>query len=329
MKFKKLCKTLLFPPVAILFVLLPVSVVLLVHSVIFEGAGAVVSYVSYVLAAYTLIIWCVRIPSIVRFLKRFKNENKYAQRWLTDAQLRINVSLYGSLLWNTAYAVLQLGLGFWHQSVWYWALAGYYICLAVMRFFLVRYTHKYKPGELIPKELKKYRACGVVFLVMNLALSAIIFFRVFGEGGYHHHAITAIAMATYTTISLTVAIRNLVKYSKLGSPVYVAAKIISLTTACVSVLTLESTMLTTFNDGTVTPVMRKLLLGISGGVISAFIIGLGIYMIVDGSKKLKRLKEKEENNGSERTGNVPLRLLGKGTGRNTGDSEEVRSARRE
>ena len=137
MDWKKVGKVLLFPHIAMLFVLLPIATVFLVYSMVFLGSESAVAVISYVLAAYTLTIWCVRVPELVRIFKSFKNENKYARRWLEDAHLRVNVSLYGSLLWNTAYAVLQLGLGFWHHTFWYYSLAGYYICLAVMRFFLV------------------------------------------------------------------------------------------------------------------------------------------------------------------------------------------------
>jgi hypothetical protein len=39
---------------------------------------------------------------------------------------------------------------------------------------------------------------------------------------------------------------------------------------------------------------RRAFLGISGGVISVFIIAMAIYMIVQGTKIIKMLKEKEQ-----------------------------------
>ena len=143
-------------------------------------------------------------------------------------------------------------------------------------------------------ELHKYRACGIVFLVMNLALSLMIFFMVYWNRTFHHHEITTIAMAAYTFTSLTLAIINTVKYRKYNSPVYSASKAISLASAVVSVLTLESTMLTTFNDGTMDLLTRRILLGASGGAISVFIIAMAIYMIVNGTKKIKLLRAVEE-----------------------------------
>ena len=144
------------------------------------------------------------------------------------------------------------------------------------------------------EELQKYRACGIVFLVMNLALALMIFFMVYWNRTFHHHEITTIALAAYTFTSLTLAIINTVKYRKYNSPAYSASKAISLASACVSMLTLESTMLTTFGEGTVDLAGRRLFLGLSGGVISALIIAMAVYMIVQGTKKIKLIQSAKE-----------------------------------
>ena len=287
MDWKKLGKALLFPPMALMIILIPIATVFLVYSMMFLGTQSVVAVLSYVLSAYTLTVWCFRMPHLIRYFKTFKAENRYVKLWQSDAGLRVNISLYGTLIFNTAYALLQLGMGFWHHSFWFFSLAGYYLCLAVVRFFLLRHTGKYKPGENMSKELGKYRICGIALLVMNLSLALMIFFMVYWNRTFHHHEITTIALAAYTFTSLTFAIVNTVKYRKYHSPVYSASKAISLAASCVSVLTLESTMLTTFGNETMSLTGRRILLGISGGIISAFIIAMAIYMIVTASKKRK------------------------------------------
>ena len=295
MDLKKLGKSLLFPHIAILIILLPIATAFLVYSMTVLGTESPFAYASYVLAAYTLTVWCFRIPYLIRFYKTFKNENKYAIRWRSDDRLRVNVSLYGSLAWNTVYAVFQLFIGFTHGSFWFYSLAGYYVSLALMRFFLVRYTSKNKPGENMRVELKKYRSCGWIFLVMNLALTLMIFFMVYWNRTFNHHEITTIAMAAYTFTTFTTAIINVVKYRKYRSPVYSASKAISFAAACVSMLTLESTMLTTFGDETMDLVSRRIMLGATGGVVSAFIIAMAIYMIAHSTKELKKYKKEKQN----------------------------------
>ena len=290
MDWKKLGKALLFPHVAIMIVLVPIATVLLVGSMVFVGTESVIAYISYVLAAYTLTVWCFKIPYLIRFLKAFKDENKYARKWQDDTRLRVNASLYGSLAWNALYGIFQLWLGFYHHTFWFYSLGAYYICLGVMRFFLLLHTRKYAPGEKMQAELVKYRACGIVFLLMNLALALIVFFMVYWNRTFEHHMITAIAMAAYTFTAFTVAIVNVVRYKKYNSPVFSASKAISFAAACVSMLTLTSTLLTTFSDGSMGIVEQKLMLGSVGFAVSGVVVAMAIRMIVKGTKKLKESK---------------------------------------
>ena len=293
MDLKKIGKALLFPHIAVMIVLIPVSTVFLVFSMIYIGTESVPAYISYVLAAYTLTVWCFKIPNIIRFFGSVKSENKYIRRWLTDTHLRTNITMYGSLLWNAAYAVMQLGLGFIHSTFWFYSLAAYYLCLGLMRFYLVRYTAKNKPSEKMKPELIRYRTCGWIFLLLNIALTLMIFFMVYWNRTFEHHEITTITLAAYTFTTFTFAIINTVKYRKYNSPVLSAGKAVSLAAGSVSMLTLESTMLTTFNDGTMNLTSRRIMLGCTGGAVSVFIIVMAIYMIVQSSKKLKLLKDTE------------------------------------
>ena len=295
MDWKKIGKAILFPHIAIMIILIPMATVLLVGSMVFVGTESGIAYISYILAAYTLTVWCFKIPYLIKLFKAFKEENKYARRWQDDTRLRVNVSLYGSFAWNAMYGIFQLWLGFYHRTFWFCSLGAYYICLAGMRFFLVRHTRKYAPGENMKTELVKYRACGTIFLVMNLALALIVFFMVYWNRTFEHHMITAIAMAAYTFTAVTVAIVNVVKYRKYNSPVFSASKAISLAAALVSMLTLESTMLTTFSDGTMTATTRKWMLGATGGVISVLIVATAIYMIAVGTKRIKELETEVKN----------------------------------
>lgn len=296
MSWKKLGKALLFPHIAIRITLIPISAALLVCSMVFIGTESVIAYISYVLSAYTLTVWCVKISDIIKFFKKFKNENKYMVRWRGDPQLRVKVSLYTALGVNTAYAIFQLYLGVYHGTFWYCSIGAYYLCLVLMRWLLLRHTARHVGGERLYDELRKYRICGWVFLVINLYISVITLFMIKFERTFEHHMITTIAMAAYTFGALSLAIVNVIKFRKYKSPVFSASKAISLTAACVSMLTLESTMLTTFGSTTVSDGEKKLLLALTGAGVCAFVIAAAIYMIVKSTKGLKDLKA-EENNG--------------------------------
>lgn len=288
--WKKLGKKLLFPPVAVLPVLLPLAAVWLAGSMVYLEETDPVRIASYVLAFYTLLLWCVWLPEMIRFFRRLKNENKYVKIWLGDVRLRMNVTLTGNVLWNGAYAALQLGLGIYHRSAWFYSLSAYYFLLAGMRFFLVRYTLRHRPGEKMRQELRYYRSCGWIFLLMNLALPGMMLYMILENRRVSHHEITTIAMAAYTFTAFTVSIVSVIRYRRYHSPVLSASRAVSLAAACVSMLTLENVMLTTFGKAEMTPQMRLLFLGSSGGVISVFLIVMAVYMLVQGNKKIRNME---------------------------------------
>ena len=288
MKMPKLLRGILFPPTWLCWLLLPLGGGAMGASMLLAGPESLYTVPWYVLAAYTLTVWCFRIPHIIGFWQAFKRGNRYILRWQADPRLRVRISLWFSLGINLAYAVLQLGLGFTHRSFWFFSLAGYYLSLAAMRIFLARYMGKNLPGENPCLEWKKYRACGVVFLVMNLAISLMIFFMVYWGRTFRHHEITAITLAAYTFTAMTLAIVNLVRYRKYQSPVFTASKCISLAAACVSMLTLTTTLLTVFDRGEMDLFGKKLLLGLTGGAVSLVILTMAVFMIVQSVQKLKK-----------------------------------------
>lgn len=110
MNWKRIGKALLFPPAAVLIVLTPIAAAALVYSMLRLEETSPVRIGSYVLAFYTLVIVCVRVPKVARSIGTFKRENKYIQFWSNDPRLRMNITVGGSVLWNGAYAALQLGL---------------------------------------------------------------------------------------------------------------------------------------------------------------------------------------------------------------------------
>lgn len=287
MDWKKLGHRLLFPHIAIALILLPVSTALLVYAMVVLGTQSIAAIVSYVLSAYTLTVWCFRIPWLIRVFQTFRRENKYWLRWRADDRLRVNTGLQTGLLFNTAYAVFHLCLGFWHRSFWFFSLAGYYVFLAALRLYLLRYSRGHAPGEDMRAEQKKYRTCGIVFLPMNLFLALIVFFMVYWNRTFRHHQITTIAMAAYTFSSLSMAMVNVVRYRKFGSPLFAASRAISMTAAFVSMLTLSSTMLTTFGNGTMSLAGRRIILGLCGGAVCALVMAIAVYMIIKSSKFLK------------------------------------------
>lgn len=284
MKFKKrLVKSLLYPPIPLLCLLAVVSGGLLVYTMLNLPDKSIIRICSYVFAFYALTAICIRVPDIIKFFIKLKNGNRYINIWQNDAFLRIKVTLRANILWNGAYAVLQFCLGIKHASLWYFSLFAYYASLAFMRLYLVEYT--VKKTKDIKQEIKRYRNCGKVFLLLNLSLSVMTFYMIRDDRTIKHHRITVIAMATYTFVSFTFAVINVIKYRKYNSPVLSATKSVSLASSCVSMMTLENTMLNAFSTGNTAE--RVLFLTVTGFTISLFITAVAVYMIVQSNKKFR------------------------------------------
>lgn len=221
--------------------------------------------------------------------------NPYVNMYRTDIQYKMKFSLYWSLGINILYALLQLALGIYNHSVWFYSLSGYYILLAIIRFFLLKDARNTELGTNRFRELLLYRFCGILLLLVNVALAVITTYIVWQNRGFKHGEIITIAMATYTFYSMTIAIINVFKYRRYESPVMSAAKAISLAAAFVSMLSLETAMLTAFGTEN-TPEFRQIMTGSTGGAVCILVFALAIYMIIHSTKEINIIKKGVKTN---------------------------------
>ena len=263
---------------------------------------SVLSYLAYILSAYAMIITVTGITGVIEVVRNGIDEmplvkrirsSTLGNRLLGDAVFRSEITLQGGLFVNLLYVALNLFSGLRYRSTWFIALACYYALLSAMRAVLVRYVHRRPVKQDIPAEFRRYRACGIILLLMNQALVGIIVYMVTQNRGFSYPGFMIYAMAMYAFYITISAIINVIKYRSHGSPVMSAAKVISLTAALVSMLSLETAMLARF--GSDETEFRRIMLGVSGGVVCAFVLTMAIYMIVRSTKQLKKL----ENNNSE------------------------------
>ena len=208
------------------------------------------------------------------------------------AQAKISLTLYGTFFYNSIYAVFTLILGILHKSSWYISIAAYYISLAIMRFSLLRYFRISKAGEDVISELKRFRLCGIVLLIMNTALSGLTFYQTIASKELKHHGATAVVLALFTISLFSLSIINVIRYKKFNSPVLYAARLISFVSALVSMLSLETAIISRFetalSDG-----WQRAITGLSAFAVLAIITYIGIFMVVRSNKALKKLNTSE------------------------------------
>ncbi len=295
MEWKKLIK-LLYPPVWVIAVLVPICTAALIIVFLFGYDEHPLGYTAYIISFYTLTAVVMRLIIVLpKHYKSAKNKvysHPLGNRFMTDLPFRTRVSLYGSLAVNLLYVAMNVTSGILYQSAWFYTLALYYTILAVMRFLLVRFANRVGIGKNRFKELRRSRLCGFILLTVNLFLSGAVLMIVYRNKGYEYHGILIYIMATYTFYITVIAIINLVKYRKLGSPVMTMAKIINMAAALVSMLSLETAMFSEFGKD-MPPENQRLMIMLTGAGVSVIIVTMSVYSIVKNSLEIKKIMEND------------------------------------
>ena len=290
-KLKKVLKSIFFPHIAIVLLV----DVLVTFSFIYSSAVLPIFHhiriTSYAVSAYAVILTVCAIPQIISRITGKRLHSEHFQKLAKDKQMQMNISLYGTLAYNTLYATFQLFAGIYYRSVWYLSIATYYTLLAIMRFSLLHYSRSNKAGEDIESEYRRFRFCGILLLIMNAALSAITFYITWKNQELKHHSATTVIFAIFTVASFTLAIINVIRYRKHNSPHFFTVKLISLVSAVVSLLALETAIIGRFSEQ-ISDNTRQIITSITGFGVLSVTTCVGIFMIVKGSKNLKSLKEK-------------------------------------
>ncbi len=294
-KLKKLLHRLVFPGTAVVILSVPAAAGLLAYTFLIAGEESSIAYVSYVVSAYALTIVCTNLVPMIRKGYRWIHQNPFVSRFLEDIPYKLRLSLHLSLGINLLYAGVNAFSGICYHSVWFGTLAAYYLFLAVMRYLLVRRIPKNDFKKKRTAEFKRYRLCGAILMMMNITLAGVVILVLYQNRSFQYAGSLIYVMALYTFYITIMAMINVVRYRKYQSPVMSAARAVNLAAALVSMLSLETAMLTRFDDGSAAPFFRRIMIGTTGGVVCIIVVAMGIYMIVRSTRQLRKLR----NNISE------------------------------
>lgn len=288
--WKKIGFKLLFPHTFVIFLMFNITLVGLLFIFLNGLETNPIAGAFYAVAFYSLVIVCARIPRIVKKVQNRLHSNKYAHRYLTDKELRMNFSIYRGLIINMVFAGFKIVLGLIYHTPWLYAMAGYNTVLSLMRFIVVFRTKKkgLSPEEQEQRATQSYLVCGWLMLILNIAISVIIYMVVVLKQTIVYHEIVVIALAAFTFYCFTMAVINVVKYRK-KNLAYSAIKRIDLAKAIVSVFTLQVAMITRFGgeDGFDSGLMNTL----TGIAVTISVNTIAAFMIARVTKEKKEKKE--------------------------------------
>ena len=278
-------------PLSTILISIP-SYALVIYVLASGMENSIISYLAYALSAYALVITITGTVGIIGWIRRGIDSHPLIkklhgipvfERFLYEVEFRTETTLYQGLAVNLIYAGIKLFSGIYYRSIWFITLAVYYILLAIMRLSLLMFVRGRGNSEKDKVlELRRYRLCGIILLFMDWALLGIIILVVHQNSGFEYPGMLIYVMALYTFYATITAAVNVVKFRKYRKPVLSAAKVINLTAALVSMLSLETAMLTQFGAAE-DPVFRQVMTASTGA-------GVSIFMIINATKQLKAIK---------------------------------------
>ena len=214
---------------------------------------------------------------------------KLKNRLLTDAVFRTYIALCASLTINILYTGVNVLSGIIYKINWFFVLAGYYGILSIIRSMLLNYIKRNELGFDVLSEWKRARSCLAILTLINISLSSVVLMMVSQKKSFMRHDIIMYVIILYTFYITVLAVVNVVKYRKLASPVMTTTKIINLAAALVSLLALETTLLTVFGTE-ISESMKKTFITMTGSVVGLLLLGMSVYMIVRATKEIKRIE---------------------------------------
>lgn len=194
-------------------------------------------------------------------------------RLKTDKRYRIVSFAVCGFAINLLYALYNGALGIISHSLWFVSLCAYYVILSSMRFGIIMQDRRN-----ISTEKFITRFCGVLLIILALALSGMTYISLTDNVAVKHQEIIMISIAAYTFYKVVLAIVNAVKIKKENSPLLSAIRNIGCADAAASVLSLQRSMLVSFGDMKQEQVYIMNVL--TGAGVFAVIVMLGIGMII-------------------------------------------------
>ena len=257
-----------------------------VNQLLFPQAA---SYVLYVFAGILLVLSvCYLRIDIINLWKRIivtADNHPFFQRLHQDYRYRTLLLTGISFLLNILFAGYNAVIGYLNWSAWFCVLAVYYVMLSIMRFLVLRYERNLsKKSALKQKAGENYirRNCGILLLIMTIALGVIVTLISTKEGGKEYPGYLIYVVALYTFYKIIISIVQMVKVSKMGSHLLGTVRNIGYADALVSILSLQTAMFVSFDDGTGIDVRFNLITGIT---VCLMIVIMGIWMIVTARKE--------------------------------------------
>ena len=284
---------LLHPSKWVLIFVPPLSFAALIFIFATQTTRSVSAYMIYCMSAYSLTIWLAALPRLIKEMKtaimtsrfmRKVSSSKITGRYLNDLAFRGNVSIYQGMAVNAFYVVFRIVAGIRYASVWFISMAVYHLVLGGLWAYLV-VCYRRRDPEL---ERRCYHTTAWLLFLLNIPMGGMIVLMVRTNSGFSYPGYIIYLSALYTFYTMVTSIQNLVKFRKLGSPILSAAKVLNFIAAMMSILGLQTAMISHFSENGES--YRKMMNAITGGFVYSIVILIAVIMLLHNIKIRKKVE---------------------------------------
>lgn len=291
---KMILKKLIYPPKWVLFTIVPISFATLIFIFAAEKTESMLARFVYGMSAYSLSVLIAAISALAKKIKLSMSNSRalkaivksnFGGKYLNDLAFRGGFSIYQGVAVNFLYVIFRIGAGIRYHSVWFISMAAYYLVLGGLRANLVYHYKKHEKNV----EIRCYRQTAWLLFLLNIPMGGMIVLMVRTNSGFSYPGYIIYLSAIYTFYAMIISVINLVKFRRLGSPILSAAKVLNFVSAMMSVLGLQTAMISRFSENGEN--YREMMNAVTGAFVWEIVIVIVVYMLFY-SKKMMRKKVK-------------------------------------
>lgn len=276
---KKVIYKLFHPPKYLAIPLCIISTILLIVVFSKHLEETTISYISYFLSSYSLIIFIIWFIKACEFSSNFVKNNSKIYHWYDkNKEVITHHSLHISFYINLIYGLFKLLTGIYFKSAWFITFAIYYLLLCLMKRSLIT---SYKKDNVININ-KKIKHIGIILLFLDIVLSGMIILIIHKNETFIYPGYLIYIVALYDFYLVISASINVIKQRKQNNPLIFASRGINLTVAMISMISLEVAMIYQFGNNDIE--FKNTMIGITGFVVALINSIMSMIMIYKGAK---------------------------------------------
>lgn len=293
---RKLLQKLLHPPGWVLIFVPLLSFAALAAVFIRQCPENILVYLIYSLSAYSLTIWLAALLGLTKRAKSAMMGSKLMRkaaaspimgRYFKDLAFRGSISIYQGIAVNLFYVAFRIMAAIRYASVWFLSMAVYYLVLGGLRAYLI-VCYRRRTPEL---ERRCYHTTAWFLFLLNIPMGGMIVLMVRTDSGFSYPGYVIYLSALYTFYTMITSAINLIRFRRLGSPILSAAKVLHFVAAMMSILGLQTAMISRFSENGEN--YRRMMNAITGSFVYCIVILIAIYMLLHGRYLRKKAESVE------------------------------------